>query len=65
MGGWQIFRIQGDDLCRTMTFSRGVQTPENTMGTLGMTSIRLLKGHDTAISHGHNTATIWPFFTNK
>ena len=26
-GGWQIFRIQRDGLCQTMTYSRGVQTP--------------------------------------
>ena len=31
IGGWQIFRIQGDGLCWTMTFSREVQTPEDTM----------------------------------
>ena len=27
MGGWQIFRIEGDGLCRIMSFSRRVQTP--------------------------------------
>ena len=31
MGGLQIARTQWDGLCRTMTFSRGVQTPEGTM----------------------------------
>ena len=30
-GSWQIFRIQGDGICQTMTFSRGVQTPDDTM----------------------------------
>ena len=39
MGGWKIFRVQGDGLCRTMTFSRGagVQTPEETMMDVGST----------------------------
>ena len=33
-GGLVIFRIQGDGLCRTMTFSGGVQTPGDIMAQL-------------------------------
>ena len=31
MGGLQFSGSRGDVLCRTMTFSRGVQTPDDTL----------------------------------